>query len=225
MKKNFLLNLTLIVTLLLPAMSFSSSKDEVKKVDATSLRGGSHAVKAVNSSLPQKKQTVLGLYLSAEQAYEKWKAAPDHVKIIDVRTPEEYAFVGHPEMVWNIPYAFVTYKRKNGITEYGPKLNQNFVAEVKKLARPNDILLLLCRSGARSAQAVNQLAAAGLKNVYTITDGFEGDKVKDPESVYNGKRMKNGWKNTMPWVYTIDPERIILEEGASKQINKVDGDK
>jgi len=28
--------------------------------------------------------------------------------------------------------------------------------------------------------------------------------------------MKNGWKNSAPWVYTIDPEKIILEEGTAK---------
>ena len=66
--------------------------------------------------------------------------------------------------------------------------------------------------------AVNQLAAAGIKNAYTITDGFEGDKVDDPGSVFHGKRMRNGWKNTVPWVYTIDPEKIILEEVASQKV-------
>jgi hypothetical protein len=64
--------------------------------------------------------------------------------------------------------------------------------------------------------AVNQLAAAGFTNAYNIVDGVEGDPVKDPESVFNGKRMKNGWKNSAPWVYDIDPEKVILEEGASK---------
>jgi hypothetical protein len=29
--------------------------------------------------------------------------------------------------------------------------------------------------------------------------------------------MRNGWKNSVPWVYTIDPEKIILEEGGSRQ--------
>jgi hypothetical protein len=29
--------------------------------------------------------------------------------------------------------------------------------------------------------------------------------------------MKNGWKNSAPWVYSIDPERIIIEEGTSKR--------
>jgi len=172
---------------------------------------------AADRQIPKAKQTTLGLYLTAAQAHEKWKAAPDKVKIIDVRTPEEYAFIGHPEMAWNIPFAFVTYQRKNGKTEYGPKLNPDFVAEVKKIAVPTDTLLLMCRSGDRSARAVEKLAAAGFNNVYTIIDGFEGDKVTDPESVFYGKRMRNGWKNSAPWVYDIDPEKIILEEATSKQ--------
>ena len=172
---------------------------------------------AADRQLPKAKQTTLGLYVTAAQAYEKWKAAPDKVKIIDVRTPEEYAFIGHPEMAWNIPFAFVTYQRKGGKTEYGPKLNPDFVAEVKKIAGPTETLLLTCRSGDRSARAVEKLAAAGFNNVYTIIDGFEGDKVTDPESVFYGKRMRNGWKNSVPWVYDIDPEKIILEEATSKQ--------
>ena len=183
--------LTTIVILLTPMATFSAPE------------GG---------QLTKGKQTTLGLYVTAAQAYEKSKAAPDEVTVIDVRTPEEYAFIGHPEMAWNIPLAFVTYQRKNGKTEYGPKMNADFVAEVKTIAGLNDILLVMCRSGDRSAMAVNALAAAGYTNVYTITDGFEGDKVEDPESVFNGKRMKNGWKNSAPWVYSIDPEKIILEE-------------
>ncbi len=172
----------------------------------------------VNRQLPKEKQTTLGLYVTAAQAYEKWKAAPDKVKVIDVRTPEEFAFVGHPEMVWNIPLAFVIYQRKAGKIEYGAKMNPDFVSLVQEVAKPTDTLLVMCRSGGRSAMAVNQLAAAGFKNAYNIIDGMEGDKVEDPESVFDGKRMKNGWKNSgLPWVYDIDPEKIILLEGASKQ--------
>ena len=166
--------------------------------------------------LPKGKQTTLGLYVTAAQAYEMWKAAPDKVKLIDVRTPEEYAFVGHAEKAWNIPYAFVTYSRKDGKTEYGPKLNPAFVDEVQRLARPGDTLLVMCRSGDRSAKAVDLLAAAGIKDVYSVIDGVEGDKVTDPDSVFVGKRMKNGWKNSAPCVYTLDPEKIILEEGVAK---------
>ncbi len=176
----------------------------------------------IKIDLPLEKQTTLGLYATAAQAYEKWKTSPDTVKVIDVRTPEEYAFVGHAEMAWNIPLAFVTYQRKAGKTEYGAKPNPDFVTEVEKLARPTDTLLLMCRSGGRSAMAVNQLAAAGFKNVYNITDGFEGDKVEDPESVFLGKRMRNGWKNAAPWTYSIDPEKIILAEATSQQASPLD---
>ena len=174
------------------------------------------ATTAEKPELSKGKQTVLGLYVTALEAYEKWKAAPDQVKVIDVRTPEEYAFIGHPEMALNIPLAFVTYRRKDGKTEYGPKMNERFVTEVGELAKPTDILLLMCRSGDRSAIAVNALAKAGFMNAYTIIDGFEGDKVADTGSVFFGQRMRNGWKNSAPWTYSIDPEKIILEEGFAK---------
>ena len=69
----------------------------------------------------------------------------------------------------------------------------------------------MCRSGGRSALAVNQLAKAGFVNAYNIIDGMEGDKVDDPESVFIGKRMKNGWKNSgSPWTYDVNPELIWL---------------
>jgi rhodanese-related sulfurtransferase len=69
----------------------------------------------------------------------------------------------------------------------------------------------MCRSGGRSAMAVNQLAEAGFKRVFNITDGMEGDLVDDPDSVYRGQRMKNGWKNSgLPWTYAPTPDRMML---------------
>ena len=66
-----------------------------------------------------------------------------------------------------------------------------------------------CRSGGRSAMAANLLAQAGYKNVYNITDGIEGDTVNDPQSLFNGQRMVNGWKNSgLPWTDSIDPKLI-----------------
>jgi len=171
-----------------------------------------------HTQLPKGKQTVLGLYVTAAQAYDMWKAAPDAVKVIDVRTPEEFAFVGHPEMAANIPLVFITYERKGGVVTYGPQVNPDFLAEVKSIAGPGDTLLVTCRSGGRSAMAVNALAKAGFKKAYNIVDGMEGDKVEDPESVFHGKRLRNGWKNSAPWAYDLDPEQFILEEGAAKKM-------
>ena len=41
------------------------------------------------SGLPKAKQTSLDLYVSAQEAYEMWKANPEKIKILDVRCPEE----------------------------------------------------------------------------------------------------------------------------------------
>jgi rhodanese-related sulfurtransferase len=169
------------------------------------------------ADVPESKRTTLKLYVTAAQAYELWKANPENVKIIDVRTPEEFAFVGHAEMAWNVPLAFVTYQREAGKTKHSIRWNQDFVEEVRGLVRPDDTLLVTCRSGGRGAMAVNKLAAAGFTNTFNIIDGVEGDKVDDPGSVFHGKRMRNGWKNTAPWVYGYDPEKIILKEGTSER--------
>ena len=128
----------------------------------------------VSTDLPKAKQTTLGLYVTAAQAYAMWQADPVKVKIIDVRTPEEFAFVGHPAMAWNVPIAFVTYQRKEGKFTYAPKMNAEFVALVREIAQPTDTLLVTCRSGGRSAMGVNALAKAGFTNVYNIVDGVEG---------------------------------------------------
>jgi rhodanese-related sulfurtransferase len=71
----------------------------------------------------------------------------------------------------------------------------------------------MCRSGGRSALAVNQLAKAGFVNVYNIIDGMEGDNVDDPGSVYHRKRMRNGWKNSgLPWTYDLSPQLCWLTD-------------
>ena len=62
------------------------------------------------TNLPKAKQTALGLYLTAKEAYEMWQADPENVFILDVRTPEEYLFVGHPPMAWKIPVASQSYE-------------------------------------------------------------------------------------------------------------------
>ncbi len=48
--------------------------------------------------VPQAKQTSLGLYVTAQEAYEMWKADPERVKVLDVRMVEEYVFIGHAAM-------------------------------------------------------------------------------------------------------------------------------
>jgi rhodanese-related sulfurtransferase len=166
-----------------------------------------------SAQLPKEKQTALGLYMSAKGAYERWKTEPDKVKIIDVRTPEEYLFVGHPAMAWKIPVAVQLYEWDAEKKQYPMKPLLDFVSPVREIATPEDMLMLMCRSGGRSAIACNFLAQAGFKIAYNIVDGMEGDTVQDPESVFVGQRLKNGWKNAgNPWTYKLTPERTLLSK-------------
>jgi rhodanese-related sulfurtransferase len=170
------------------------------------------AAEAQQQSVPEAKQTAVGLYMTAKQAYEKWKADPENVKIIDVRTPEEYVFIGHPAMAWNVPYKFIEHRWDEAKSKPVMRMNQNFVLRVKEIVKPSDTILVTCRSGNRSTPAVDLLAEAGFDNVYNVIDGVEGDKVKDPKNVFYGKRMKNGWKNSgLPWTYDLDPKLMWLE--------------
>jgi len=163
------------------------------------------------ASLPKGKQTALGLYVTAKEAYEKWQAAPEKVLILDVRTPEEFLFVGHPPMAWKIPIALQSYEWDAEKGKFPMKLLPDFVERVSAVAKPGDTIMVTCRSGGRSAIAVNMLAKAGYENVYNITDGFEGDTVDDPMSVFQGQRMRNGWKNSgLPFTDKLTPERMSL---------------
>ncbi len=166
-----------------------------------------------HSNIPLEKQTTLGLYVTAREACEMWRTEPEKVMILDVRTPEEYLFVGHPPMAWKIPVAAQTYEWDAGKGQFPMKPLPDFVSRVKGVAKTDDTILIMCRSGGRSALAVNLLAQAGFKHVYNIIDGMEGDAVQDTESVFLGQRLKNGWKNSgCPWTYTLTPERMLLPE-------------
>jgi rhodanese-related sulfurtransferase len=163
--------------------------------------------------VPGKKQTVLGLYVTAREAYKMWEADPGGVKIVDVRTPEEYIFVGHPAMAKNIPLLFIKYAWDVEKNQPVVAPNPDFAPAVMKAFASGDTLLMMCRSGGRSALAANGLAKAGFTNVYNIIDGFEGDKVDDPASAYHGKRMMNGWKNSgAPWTYDVDLKLAWLSQ-------------
>ena len=85
-------------------------------------------------------------------------------RIVDVRTPPEYTQVGHipgtPLVVWP----------RDG----GDESLAQFVAEMRATAKPEEPLLLLCRSGARSHSAAYLLTHNGYSRAYNILEGFEG---------------------------------------------------
>jgi rhodanese-related sulfurtransferase len=156
----------------------------------------------------EKKVTPQGKYLSPKEAYEMKQANPDSVLFIDVRTPEELYFVGYPSNIdRNIPIMYVNYGKlkelKNGKVKYATRKNENFVSDIEKALSQKKMgkdsaIILICRSGHRSAKAARILDKAGYKNVYSVDEGVEGDKDKKKH------RSVNGWKNAgMPYTYTL----------------------
>ncbi len=113
-------------------------------------------------NLPKVKQTVLGLYVTAKKAYEKWQADPEKVMIIDVRTPEEYLFVGHPTMAWNIPVFAQSYEWDAAKQQFPMKPLPDFVARVQGVAKPDatldsdDVMLALSQMTGIPASKLGQ---------------------------------------------------------------------
>lgn len=177
----------------------------------------SNAVMAQDwSTLNKKKQTKLGLYMTAEQAYKYTDANMDSTLFVDIRTPSELNYLGAATLMdAHVPTVLMDTTGWNDKKHrYKRAKNKNFVADIgkalkKKGLSKNDTVILMCRSGKRSASAVNVLADNGYTKVYTVVDGYEGDKVKEGKN--KGKRMKNGWKNSgLPWTYSLDKDYMYF---------------
>jgi rhodanese-related sulfurtransferase len=72
-------------------------------------------------------------------------------------------------------------------------------------------ILLMCRSGGtRGAPSSKMLEGKGYKNIYVITDGFEGGKIKKGDQ--KNWRLKNGWKNSnLPWSYKLNKDKMFFK--------------
>ncbi|MCA9732957.1 MAG: sulfurtransferase [Deferribacteres bacterium] len=164
----------------------------------------------LSTAMAQEKKASDSEYsIDAKTAFERWHAAPDKIKILDVRTTGEYVFVGHAPMAYNIPFLFFAQEWNNEKEKYNMPANEDFVAEVKKKFRTTDTIFVMCRSGSRSAKSIQLLKEAGFKYLYNIEDGFEGTTLKMEDSYNNGQRIVNGWKNSgSPWTYSLDPELV-----------------
>ena len=169
------------------------------------------AALAADAPQDQRKHTKLGKYATALESYDMWRAAPTTVFIVDVRTPEEYDFLGHPNMAANVPSMLWTGVYDAAKKAYPLAPNPKFVELMKQRYKTTDTVVLLCRSGQRSAAAANKLAEAGFTNVYSVVDGFEGEKVADKASPDFGKRLKDGWRNSKaPWTQDLDAKLVYL---------------
>jgi rhodanese-related sulfurtransferase len=168
------------------------------------------------SKLHKKKQTKLELYMTSEQAYKHTMNHMDKTLFVDTRTPGELNYLGVATVMdTHVPLVFMdTIGWDDKKHRYLRADNKNFVADIEarlkqKGLTKDDTVILMCRSGKRSAKAVNMLAAAGFTRAYSVIDGYEGDKAKEGEN--KGKRTVNGWKNSgLPWTYSMDKDMMYF---------------
>ena len=161
-----------------------------------------------------------GLYITPEQAYEMVKT-DDSAILVDVRTPEEWMFVGYsPLAKIMLPSVMFDYSQMDTVQNmprYMPAPNPNWIADFEERLADlggNDEtkLIIMCRSASeRAAPMARILDQYGYKNVYLLLGGFEGGTVKDGDK--KGFRLVNGWKNSgMPWTYDIEPEIVYFKK-------------
>ena len=171
------------------------------------------------ASVPAPKRTKLGQYLSSPEAAKFMDQNASKALFLDVRTTAEVAFLGMPVQAdANVPYMkepeFPVWDGVKGTFKLEP--NPDFIPEVRRRLTakglgPNDAVVLICRSGDRSASAANLLAEAGFKNVYSVVDGYEGDLAAEGPKA--GQRAINGWKNAgLPWSYKLDKAKMYKLE-------------
>jgi rhodanese-related sulfurtransferase len=167
------------------------------------------------AAVPPPKQTKLGHYFSSKEAAKFMDKNGAKALFLDVRTTSEVNFLGMPKQAdANVPYMkepdFPVWD--NVKQTYKLELNPDFLPELRhrlsaKGLGPDDTIVLICRSGDRSAAAANLLAEAGFKNVYSVVDGYEGDLATSGPK--KGQRSVNGWKNAgLPWSYRLDKAKM-----------------
>jgi rhodanese-related sulfurtransferase len=183
-------------------------------VSALCLAGNAWAIEA--DKVPESKKTPLGLYLTAKEASEMKAAQGAGVLFVDVRSKAEATFLG---MALSVD-ALISYQDFNGDTapwddkasSFGLESNLDFQKQIEAELQKRELsktsaLILMCRSGSRSATAVSLLAKYGFTQVYTVVDGYEGDVAKDGPRA--GQRTLNGWRvEGLPWGYKLNKAKV-----------------
>lgn len=106
--------------------------------------------------------------------------------LVDVRTLEERKFVGHVPGSLHVAWANGTSLTRN----------PRFVRELEAKVGKNASILLLCRSGKRSALAAQAATQAGFTQAFNVLEGFEGEL-----DTHQHRGTQDGWRlHGLPWV-------------------------
>jgi len=126
--------------------------------------------------------------LTATEAYDLLLQRPE-IKLVDVRTNAERDWVGRVTIP-NAQHAAIEWSFYPGGTP-----NPEFLPQLAHIAKKEDVLLFLCRSGVRSRHAAKLATEHGYANCFDILEGFEGDK-----DVNGHRKTVGGWCNAgLPW--------------------------
>ncbi len=126
---------------------------------------------------------------------EAWKLLGEDAGavLVDVRTNAEWSYVGLPDLgtldkqVAKIAWQLFPEMRVN------PEFLQ---AVIGAGIKPDQPVLLLCRSGVRSQAAARYLTQHGFSAAYNIATGFEG-----PHDAAKHRGTVAGWKASgLPWL-------------------------
>jgi rhodanese-related sulfurtransferase len=171
------------------------------------------------AAVPAAKKTKIGQYLSAQEAAGFVDKNGAKVLFLDVRTPAEVSFLGMPAQAdANVPYMMEPEFRTwdSAKSTFKLETSPDFLPEVRRRLAAKGLagdapIVLICRSGDRSAAAANLLSEAGFRNVYSVVDGYEGDMATEGPKA--GQRAVNGWKNAgLPWSYKLDKAKMYRVE-------------
>lgn len=168
--------------------------------------------------------------ITPEQAYQMVENPTDFgypagtvAYILDVRTPCEWYWVGHPGedkcengaflegKVIHIPWELWEFDPKT--KQYGEEPNKFFDEEVVRQFDPYDVIIIMCRSGSRSVSASEELEdpthpackrleELGFYDLYNMVGGFEGGRNTNTDPANCQHRTKDeGWKNKeLPYI-------------------------
>ena len=128
--------------------------------------------------------------LLPKMAVERLQNNPQTL-FVDVRSKAEYKYVGYPENSILIPWI------DDPDWEPNPKAFSDLVMQELDSRKNllNTEIILICRSGYRSNEALKCLENKGFTQVSHVASGFEGDL---DENDHRGNL--NGWRHDgMPW--------------------------
>jgi rhodanese-related sulfurtransferase len=125
--------------------------------------------------------------MTPDEAYAK--ALAGEIVLIDIRTPEEWAETGLPDVAL-----------QNNL--YAPDFIQTLLAIRDQ--NPETPLALICRTGNRSGRTTAQLYQAGLTNVIDVVEGVAGSGV-GPGWFARGLPKRAAEAPVNPAITTVQP--------------------